>query len=311
MKPFRPQTKQYWRVVLLCFVAASTFWLLNALNKSYSTQTTYPVKFIYNDQLLVPIKPLPEEVIVNVTAKGWKLLRKTLRLEVQPAEIYIRNTPRNNYLLGSALRPALVNAMNGLQLNFVVTDTLSFHFDTKVKRTIPLRLDPKQKIAADGFEVSAPIKFTPDSVTFTGPSSLVEKMPSPFLLRLTNPGLNASTKVDVPVTYKNQELVEASVTNTEADIKIAPLVQEERQLIPEMVNVPQGKVVAIKPTVVMVRYQLFEDSVVRLNRESFKAILNFANYNPKDSTVTPELVQKPVGVRNVTLMPQRIKVVLQ
>ena len=76
-------------------------------------------------------------------------------------------------------------------------------------------------------------------------------------------------------------------------------------------NVPEGKTVAIKPAAVLVRYQLFEDSVVQLNRESFKAILNFANYNPQDSTITPELVQKPVGVRNVTLMPQRIKVVLQ
>ncbi|MER2997350.1 hypothetical protein [Pontibacter populi] len=311
LKPFRPQTKQYWRVVLLCFVAASTFWMLNALNKSYSTQTTYPIKFIYNEQQLVPVKPLPEEVLVNVTAKGWKLLRKTLRLEVQPAEIYIRNLPRNNYLLGSALRPALVNAMDGLQLNFVVTDTLSFNFDSKVTRTVPLQVDPKQKLATDGFEVSGPVKLSPDSITFVGPSTIVNKIPSPYLVRLPNTNLRESAKVEVPVNFTNQELVKANIEETEATITIKNLVQEERQLLPELVNVPQGREVTLQPASIIVRYQLFEDSVSLLNRESFKAVLNFANFNPQDSTIVPELIQKPVGVRKVTLSPQRVKVILQ
>lgn len=311
LKPFRPQTKQYWRVVLLCFVAASTFWMLNALNKSYSTQTTYPIRFIYNEQQLVPVKPLPEEVLVNVTAKGWKLLRKTLRLEVQPAEIYIRNLPRNNYLLGSALRPALVNAMDGLQLNFVVTDTLSFNFDSKVTRTVPLQVDPKQKLATDGFEVSGPVKLSPDSITFVGPSTIVNKIPSPYLVRLPNTNLRESAKVEVPVNFTNQELVKANIEETEATITIKNLVQEERQLLPELVNVPQGREVTLQPASIIVRYQLFEDSVSLLNRESFKAVLNFANFNPQDSTIVPELIQKPVGVRKVTLSPQRVKVILQ
>lgn len=155
---------------MLCFVAASTFWLLNALNKSYNTQTSYPIRFVYDENELIPIKPLPEEVSINVTGKGWKLLRKSLRLEVQPAEVYIRDLPRNNYLLGSALRPALVNALDGLQLNFVVTDTVYFDFDPKVEKRIALRLDPSQKLTDNQHVVVGPVQIKPDSVTFTGPA---------------------------------------------------------------------------------------------------------------------------------------------
>nr|WP_255481044.1 hypothetical protein [Pontibacter sp. Tf4] len=294
---------------MLCFVAASTFWLLNALNKSYSTQTTYPVKFIYNQQQLVPLKPLPEEVLVNVTAKGWKLLRKALRLEVQPAEIHIRNLPRNNYLLGSALRPALVNAMDGLQLNFVVTDTLHFNFDRKISRTLALQHDPKQAVAAENYEVVGPIKFEPDSVTFVGPSSIIRSFPSPYPVRLPNVGLTASAKLEVPITHASPELVAASLEETTATITVKALVSEERQLVPELVNVPKGKTYSIQPQPVVVRYQLFDDSVALLNRELFKAVINFANYNPQDSTIATELVQKPVGVRKITLQPQRVKVI--
>ncbi|WP_347159981.1 hypothetical protein [Pontibacter chitinilyticus] len=292
-------------------MAASTFWLLNALNKSYSTQTTYPVRFVYNQQQLVAVKPLPEEVAINVTGKGWKLLRKSLRFEVKPAEVYIRNLPRNSYLLGSALRPSLVNVLDGLELNFVVTDTLHFDFNKRIKRAIPLRLDPQQKIAAERHAVVGPVAIKPDSIVFEGPSSLVDSLPSPFLLRLPNPGLTESAKVSVPIDFGANPMVTANIKEAVVGINVHNLLQEERQLIPELINVPAGQLVSLRPPFLLVRYQLLEDSAALLNRDTFKAVLDYSKYNPADSTLVPELVQKPMGVRHVTLWPDHVKVLTQ
>lgn len=311
LRPFRPRTKQYWRVVLLCFVAASTFWLLNALNKSYSAQTTYPIRFVYNNKKLVPVQPLPEEVTINVTGKGWKLLRKSLRLEVQPAEIYIRNLPRNNYLLGSAMRPSLVNALNGLQLNFVTTDTVHFNFDERIKRTVALKLEPQQKIVADRHALVGPVTIRPDSVTFVGPSSVVDSLPSPFLLRLPDQNLTESSQVSVPINYGNRPLVTANIAQAVVSVNVKNLLQEERQLLAELINVPVGREVNLQPPFLLVRYQLLEDSAALLNRDAFKAVLDYSKYNPQDSTLVPELVQKPPGVRHIRLLPTRVKVTLQ
>ena len=311
VRPFKPQTEHYWRIVVLCFVAASTFWLLNALNKSYSTQTTYPVRFVYSDQRLVPIKPLPEEVMVNVTGKGWKLLRKSLKVEVQPAEIYIRNLPRNNYLLGSALRPALVNAMDGLQLNFVVTDTLFFDFNTRVTRRIPLKLDPKQRVTEDRHAVLRPVRISPDTITFQGPSSMVDSLPNPFLLRLPITNLTESAKIVVPIEYDNKSMVKADISEATVSVRIRPLQQRELQVTPELVNVPLRTEVTLRPQVVLIRYLALEDSSAFINSDAFKAVVDFSRYNRKDSTVVPELVQKPAGARNITLWPERIKATLE
>ncbi len=310
VRPFRPQTKQYWRVVLLCLVAASTFWLLNELNKSFSTQTTYPVAFIYDKQSLVATKPLPEEVTINVTGKGWKLLRKSLRLEVKPAEIYIRNVPKNDFLLGSALRPALVNAMDGLQLNFVVTDTLHFNFEEKVTRRIPLAIDPKQRLAAANFAVVGPVEITPQFIEFTGPASSVDSLRSPYLLRLPESQLQAPAEVEVPIVPKNPLLI----TNTDeavVRVNVQALVQEEKQLVAELINAPTGKKMTLLPPYVLVRYQLLNDSGTTLNREGFKVVLDFAKYSQQDSTLVPELVQKPSGARNIRLLPPRVRVLLE
>ncbi len=308
MRPFQPQTKQYWRVVLLCFVAASTFWLLNALNKSYSTQTSYPIRFVYDENELVPIKPLPQEVSINVTGKGWKLLRKSLRLEVQPAEIYIRDLPRNDYLLGSALRPSLVNALDGLQLNFVVTDTIYFDFDPKVQKRIALQVDPKQKLTDNQHAVVGAIRVNPDSVTFTGPASLVDSLPDPFLLRLPEQTLVEPSKVPVPINYDYKSLVEADVEEAQVIVNVKNLVAEERQVLPELVNVPEGVSLNLRPPIVVLRYQMLQDSMSLLNRSAFKVVLDYSKFNPIDSTLVPELVQQPRGLRNVQVWPTRIKV---
>ncbi len=309
VRPFRPRSKHYWRVVLLCFVAASTFWLLNALNKSYSTQITYPLHFVYSNKKLVPVQPLPEEVLINVTGKGWKLLRKSLRFEIKPAEIYIRNLPTNNYLLGSALRPSLLNALDGLQLNFVVTDTLRFNFNERITRTIALQLAPQQKIVSNLHIVVGPITIKPDSVVFAGPSSVVDSLPSPFLLRLPEQNLTTSAQVDVPITYGDKPLVTANIAQAVVSVNVRALQQEERQLIPELINVPTGTKIQLKPPFLLVRYHVLEDSVALLNRNAFKAVLNFSKYNPKDSTLLPELVQKPQGVRDIVLWPERVKAI--
>lgn len=293
---------------MLCFVAASTFWLLNALNKSYSTQTSYPIRFVYDESELVPINPLPEEVSINVTGKGWKLLRKSLRLEVQPAEIYIRDLPRNNYLLGSALRPALVNALDGLQLNFVVTDTIYFNFDPVVQKQIALRVDPAQKLTDNQHTVMGPLRVVPDSITFTGPSSLIDSLPDPFLLRLPEQNISSPSKVPVPINYDYKSLVEASVEEAQVIVNVKTLVPEERQVLPELINVPEEVALNLRPPIAVVRYQLLQDSVQLLNREAFKVVLDYKKFNPIDSTLVPELVQQPRGIRNVQVWPNRIKV---
>jgi hypothetical protein len=230
---------------------------------------------------------------------------------VQPAEIFIRNLPRNNYLLGSALRPALVNAMDGLQLNFVVTDSLNFYFNTKVSRRVPLKLDPKQQITGNRYVVTGPVKITPDSVTFTGPSSMVDSIPSPFLLRLPAQKLTAPATIEVPIAYGDKTLVQSNIEQAEVAVEVKGLVQEERLVTPQLINAPPKRLITLTPASVLIRYQLLADSAAAVRQDTFKVVLDYSKYNLADSTLVPELVKMPANLRKVTLQPGRVKVVVQ
>lgn len=298
--------------MFLCFAAASTFWLLNALNKSYTTLLSYPVRFNYNREALIPIRPLPEEVLLNVTGQGWQLLRKSLGIEVQPAEINLRNLPAATYLTGSSLNPMLRGLLDPLQVNFVTTDTLFFRFDYRSERTIPIAVDTTGIGPAIDHVILPPVQVEPAAVTFRGPASIIDSLPEPYVVRPPARRLSSNYETTVPLEIvANRELVKANVAEVLVRFKVAPLIQEELLVEPGLVNFPQNQSFVMRPASATLRYSFPQGLGSQINRDLFVVVLDYARYNPQDSTIVPTLVEAPPHVRRLSISPERFKVFFQ
>ncbi|MGV3585503.1 MAG: hypothetical protein ACO1OF_00755 [Adhaeribacter sp.] len=291
-------------------MAAATFWFLNALNKNYSNiRTSYPIHFVYDEAKLIPLKPLPEQVEINVSGKGWKLLRKSLMLDVRPAEIMVFSLPRQPYLTGSALRPSISGVLDGLQLNFVLTDTIHFKFDRRIQRHLPLAIDSTNIKIANNVVIASPIVFNPDSVTFDGPASIVNTFPSPFPVKLPITNIDRSFKRFVPLAYSNTALVKANVPEVEVSFAVSPLTWEEKVIAPTVINAPEGAQLQLSPPAITILYGYRQSNAAPIKPEQFGLTLNYATLNPADSTVAVEIVRKPVQVHQVVIKPQRVKII--
>ena len=290
-------------------MAAATFWFLNALNKTYTNiRTSYPISFVYDEAKLIPLKPLPEQVDINVSGKGWKLLRKSLMLNVRPAEIIVYSLPRQPYLTGSALRPSISGVLDGLQLNFVLTDTIHFSFDRRITRKIPLTVDSAAIKTAENTVIASPIAITPDSVVFNGPASIVSKYPEPFPVKLPITNIDRSFKRFMPLEYSNNSLVKANVPEVEVSFAVSPLIWEEKMVTPVVTNAPEGAQLQLRPPLVSIRYGYRQSNAAAITPEQFGMTLNYANLNPADSTVAVEVTRKPVQVHQFVIKPNRIKI---
>ncbi|WP_205500638.1 hypothetical protein [Rufibacter psychrotolerans] len=296
--------------MLLCFLTAGTFWLLNALNKSYTTQVTYPIVFKYNPGDLVPVKPLPEEVVINVTGKGWKLLRKNLHVNVKPAELTIRGLPRVKQLPGQALRPAISNVLDGLSLNFVVTDSISFDFDRLVTRKFPLAIDTTKVKVEPGFAFVGPVKILPDSVTFTGPELILKQFPHPFLLSLPAGNLRGPFKADVPLTHDYTSLVQADVSEAEVQFGVVALERKELAVQPVLQNFPPGYQLRLVNGPVVVHYSYLPRHRDLMQPELFQVALDYQKFNPADSSIVPIVLQKAPHTRQVSILPGKVHISL-
>ena len=221
--PFTSGNRSFWRVVALCFLLASTFWLLNSFNQTYTTRISYPVKISYDTRAFVPLTPLPSEVLVSVTGKGWHILRRNLDLgEVRQAQVRVSGLPGTAYLTGTAIAPALRKEFTRLLVNYVVTDTLYFRFDRRVSHSQQLALDTARLNLPPGLQLVPPIKLSPEKITFTGPASFLDTLPAVRLVQLPQQSLHEGTVSEtVALSQISNPLVQVSATHATVQLQLA------------------------------------------------------------------------------------------
>ena len=301
--PFYGQERSYWRAVTACFLAASTFWLLNALNKTYTTRITYPVAWRYDATRYIPVQPLPTEVTVNVTSRGWKLLRKQLMLDVKPAEITLYGLPNTRYVTGPVLRSALQTAMEGLQFNYLISDTLWVSFDRLVSRRLPLALSP----AADGSALPYKARFSPAAVEFEGPARQVEALVSPYPVHLPQAPAS-STNGDLSVPIGGPGLVVTNVQEVRVRLQPRPLVNILVAVVPELTGFPPGQTYSLQPATVQVQLQCFPEDTAHLDRSQVHVELHYHQPSGPNSSLQPVLMRVPERVRGSRIVTRAVRV---
>ena len=193
VRPFAGQEPSFYRAVTACLLAAGLFWQMNALNKTYTTRLSLPLAWHYDSVHYVPLRPLPEALPVTVTGQGWHLLRANMGWGTRPADLRPVPLPGTRYLPADAWRRGLQNALEGLQVTEWAGDTLRLTFDRYASRQVALALPP------DSARLYA-ARFTPATVTFRGPASLVNALPDPYPVPLPPDAARSRDEdVDLPL----------------------------------------------------------------------------------------------------------------
>lgn len=296
--------------MLLCFLLAATFWVLKALNKKYeNVRISYPVSFIYNPKTQIPVTEPPKEVVINVDGKGWKLLRKALNLRIHPAQIDLRNRGYAKFLTSRQLRPYINAALSGLDLNYVVTDTIYFNFEKLEHRRLPLALQLSDSALAAGYQLHSHVKIMPTSVVVSGPVSLVKALPSPYPIYLPDSGISENYRKLIPLGFVPENLLKPSQEDVSVAFDVIPLIKNEVQVPVRARNRDSiSSPVVLEPNVVKLTYfALTADSA--LASSQFTVIADLSRVDPKDSTVALKVIQKPKAAKTVSVSPQKVKVV--
>lgn len=180
----------------VCLVAAAFFWLMNALNKdNYSLKLSYPIRFVYDDSAYVPVQTLPNQVSVNVSGDGWRLLRKSwLSFNAPPLSYTVQNPLTATSINTTSLTDQIMEHFPDIKVNYVVADTLELAFEKKSSKIISIRIDSAGIDLRDGFVVSSLINVSPSLITVEGPASLIRHYPDTLYVRI--PGTKIQNNFD-------------------------------------------------------------------------------------------------------------------
>lgn len=298
------------KVAALCFLAAATFWVLNALNKdNYTTVVDYPVEIIFDTEEFMAVDKLPSRVKIEINGNGWDLLRKYFKFNETPFLIEINNPSTKNYLLTSEIRRSLSENISPTNLVSMVTDTLKFSIDKVVNRKIKIVIDTTANTLAKNHRIAGKIKIDPATVNVKGPTSILQKLNGEIRVGLREDKINGPfdkiIPIELPEDLKSFLTLEEESVHVQMDV--FQMLEGNKRVKLKTANFPKNVNIASGTSHVIMTYLIDERKVKELNEIEFEAIVNFNNRDREDSTVAVKISPRPAFLENIKLEPEILK----
>jgi len=307
---FKSGKKNNWTAIVLCLFAGTTFWFFNALNKTYTTNIKYPISVDFDTEVYQEIKPLPETLHINLTGAGWDLLRKSLGVKVAPLVIHLEKPDEIKKIVGSTLPALITDQLNDVQLNYVLTDTLFVNVDKRVSKRFYLHVDSLTLFLEKNFALVTPVTLSQDSVTLTGPESLLLSLGDTITISIDEKEIDDRYSEEVPILIPQQEIITRDPPTVTVTFNVAEYLPEEQRVPLSIENIPDKVLATLMDSTVIIKYKKPENIENVIPADSFRVVMDFKTLNRVDTSLYPVLIRYPENLLEIQLDTSRVKIIL-
>ena len=297
-----------WKVVILSFLGATTFWFFSALGKQYNAQIKQPFEVIFDRDSLILMQPLPTYVELDVTGGGWDLFRQGFWFSADPIKITPENPVKTKYLTRASMLPVISNQLNQFQINFLYTDTILLDINQKVSKRVDLKIDSLAISLEDDFRIVSPIDFEPDTAIIYGPTSFIDTLLASYLIPVQSQEIDRDfdrfLTLGLPEGFNISS--EPSTINVRFDVERFDNLQMTVPL--ELLNFPTDS--SSLPELVNVNVSFIVQRSLREDffADDFKVILDYDMINKRDSTAPAIIMFYPEQALEVEVEPDTLKI---
>lgn len=286
--------------------AATIFWFFNALNKNYSTNINFPVAFDYDKENYVPVKHLPSSIRMNVSGLGWDLFRKSSGLKVPPLIIPLERPTEIQKIVGSTLPALFSSQLEGLQINFVLTDTVYIDIDDKVRKRINLKLDSAWQYLHGDYGVVNDIKITPDTIWIEGPEKIIKELSDVIDLKLSQDNIDSDFIGEVEVTFPNDFLVKRDHPVVQVSFDVEKLMEVNSRVPLKVLHAPKEFRPSWNGLEINCTFRLPVSTMKAFSNDSLVAVINLKEVMPGNHVISPTLTGLPKNARLIKIDSVRI-----
>jgi hypothetical protein len=295
-----------WKAVVLCIFAATIFWFFNALNKTYTTNLRFPLTFDYDHQNFVPVKSLPHTIRINVTGNGWDLFRRSAGLKIPPLEIPLERPMETKKIIGSTLPAFFTSQIEGLEINYVLTDTIYVDLEPKTGRWIRLAIDSAQLPIKTGYGLASHISILPDSVRVEGPKTIINDLSEPIVLKLPFNNIDDQFMEDVEVNLSSEFIKrDPPVVAVMFNVQKMLTVTDSIKLV--IRNLPSNVWPVIGRKRIPVTLQIPENMTDQLWADSISAVIDLKKIKKGERKVSPAVEGLPPFTTVIKIDSVRVK----
>lgn len=291
-----------WKAVILCLFAAAVFWLFNDFNKSHTSTIRFPLHFEFDNQRFVTVAPLPQHININVTGSGWELIRKTFGMKLPALVIHLERPFETKKIPPATLVPLLASQLEGLQINYIVSDTLKINVDERMAKTFKLSVDMSKVKFREGFGYIGQVEIIPDTVLIEGPKSIVNSIPDTIVLYEQGKQISKSFIDELEVPRYNSESVNPIPSVISIKVEVAPVELVERMVKVKSVNQPRAYKASFTDSVkVLIRIPVDQSEDLKGKLSQVNAVLDLSDAMKGSHQKYPRIVGLPIYAQVVSI----------
>lgn len=291
-----------WKAVVLSILAAAIFWLFQSLNKNYSTNLNYPITFDFPAEEYVIMDKLPDEVQINISGIGWNIFRKTFSFGLNPIRIHLETPAATRKMMGTALLANINDQLPQFQVNYVISDTLYLNIEPKTSRTFRVYIDSLTIDLKNNYRITSVINTDPDSVSISGPQSIIKQLPANLPLRINEQKIDES--LDEAIRFEirgyQQSLIEVTPEDIDVQFNVEEFVSISDQVEIADLDEFEENIYVIDSTV-NVTYTILKSNEGTINRDEILVFALPQTLNKEDSTVQLYIKNYPEQILSISL----------
>lgn len=305
-------------VFLVCLAIATVFWFLNALNKQYTVDLSFPVKYTNLPKNKILANSPPDHFTLKVNSGGFTILRHKLSMAFSPLIFNVNEFTNQRieqsqganfrYATRQYIRRFSTQVSNELQILEIQPDSVYFDFDRVVERKVKVQPDVTYSLKKQYF-LNGEITTDPDSVTVSGPESVLDTLQYIATKKQHYKELDKSTQRNVLLTdYENLKISPKRII-----LKI-PLEEytQKQVLVPIVVkDVPENVSVKLFPDKAKINFMVSLSRFAEVTAKDFVLSVSYNDIVNKPDMLKVEIDQKPRYVISVSFSPDQIEYLIE
>jgi YbbR domain-containing protein len=291
------------RVKLFSLFCAAFLWCYVVIENSYEYIVPIPVRAVRQAEGWIFSEPLPRSVPVRFRGPGRMLLNLLFRERYLEIDLNNRTDEFTITLSLSMLRGIPPNS-DLIPVRMLGPDQLRIHLDQFMHKEIPVT-PSLTIIPVDGFIQVGPIRIQPDSVSVSGPRTLIRNLHSISTQSklLKNVLKKVEGKIDLEIAGVPRISFSTDQVRFAADIQM--LHEEWLQDIPvHVIHAPADVQVQAIPSTLSLRIQGGVELIKRLKKEEVWAVIDFQNRHRYSDEGIPASIDVPEGITFTEVKPK-------
>ncbi len=306
-------------LVFLFFLVISTiYWFLNAMGREYTARLNYPVRYINYPDKMVMVGELPSDLELTVNAHGYTLLKYYISRRLMPIVFDVNSFSLNKlpdtetsnfYLLSSVANTRIAGQLGAdIEILGIRPDTLFFSFTDMVNRKLPV--NPVLDLAFEPqFMIKGNIRVEPDSVTVSGPASIIDTMQFVHTVPLRMRGLNESVLKTVNIS--SLDMLGFSERRVLVDIPVEQFTEASVKVVIETVNIPNSMIMKTFPAEITVSYLVALTDYDKVSPQQFVAMVDYKSISSGPGRLAVNIIKQPEFIKAVRYTPLVVDYIIE